>query len=237
VNSIRKKNGSWHFRSELTLKTANMIGSSIKDNSMSKKSTNRKSKNVRPDYLKPGKYLTTDHAEKLRQYVKNEAVRDSKRDSKRPLLNQMIIEILLASRPVLRAEELCRLQIRDLPTYHGTNFILVRKNGIIVQAKEVTDEFCTKLKTYIKRCRKSAKPKSYLLTGEQDYRVQCSIVTRGGRPAKIKERTNRLSYHSLYSKVKFIGRQVNIPNLCPNMFLYLVSSEAERRRQADSFML
>lgn len=197
----------------------------------------KSTKDVKPDYLRSGKYLTTDQAEKLRQYVKDEAERDGKRDSKRPLLNNMIIETLLACRPALKAVEICQLQMRDLPTYHGNNFILVRKNGEIVQAKEVSEEFCTKLKKYIKRCRKSAKPKSYLFTSERGHRVLYSIVTWDGKKVKIKERTNRLSYRSLYSKLKFIGRQVNIPNLCPNMFLYLIASEAERQRQADNFYI
>ena len=202
-----------------------------------RKTKNAKSSEVNPDSPKPGKYLTTDQAEKLRQYARDEVEIDGKRDTKRLLLNQMIIEILLACRPALKAVEICRLRLRDLPTYHHANVILVRKNGEIVQAKEVTEEFCTKLKKYIKRCRKGAKPRSSLFASEEGYRLLYTRINHRGKFIKVKEHTARLSYRSLYSKLKFIGRKVNIPNLCPNMFLYLIASEAERQRQANNFYI
>ncbi len=167
------------------------------------------------DYLAPDKYLNIEEVQRLRRTVKKAAERARRRGSTRGLVNEMLIETMLETG--LRAEEICHLQLRYLPTHHGKDEILVRKSKGILRVVCVKASLREKLRTFIKQCRPGAKPGSPLFASEQGYRILRTRVTRKGKLIIIKEHTARLSYPSLYKKIKRIGRQAKIPNIHPHV--------------------
>ncbi|GAF97070.1 unnamed protein product, partial [marine sediment metagenome] len=81
--------------------------------------------------------------------------------NQRVVINQMIIDLLLNSG--LRAEELCQLQIRDLPHYHGKLVIDVREGkGSVQRSVVISSALAKRIKLFIKHYRKAAKSKSPL---------------------------------------------------------------------------
>jgi len=149
--------------------------------------------------LSPNKYLSDEQIKQLRSYLArkvNEAILCG-RWPIRPFINAMIVDLLLNSG--LRAAELCDLQLRDLPGYHGKSIIDVREGkGRIQRSIVISDVLTERLKKYIKLHRHAAKPKSYLFTNEQN---------RG-----------RLSPASLRSKLRIIGFFANVGQLNPHRF-------------------
>jgi len=186
--------------------------SSLEKNQMTKSTKDTTGR----DYLAPDKYLNIEEVQRLRRTVKKAADRARRRGSTRGLVNEMIIELMLESG--LRAEEICHLQLRYLPTHHGKDEILVRKDKKLLRVVCVKAVLCGKLQAFIKRCRKGAKPGSPLFASEQGYRVLHTKVMRKGKWITTKEHTARLSYKSLYKKIKVIGRQAGIPHLHPHVF-------------------
>ena len=145
--------------------------------------------------LAPDKYLSQDEERLLRRYVKDRADLARSRGSTRDIINEMIVTVLLRSG--LRAIELCDLRLKDLPTHHGKDVIHIRDGkGAVARAVYIPNTLSMKLKQFIKRYRKNAKPSSPLIVNEQ---------------------CGPLSYRSLYSKIKIIGRLAGIPYLHPHM--------------------
>lgn len=99
----------------------------------------------------------------------------------------------------LRRGEAAALQLRDLPTYHGKNQVVVRweeakgrrNRGIVISDK------CKKLITdYVNRFCKYGKSKSHLLLNEYGY---------------------PMTPENIYARLKTIGRITGIKKLHPHM--------------------
>jgi len=145
--------------------------------------------------LPPNKYLNTEQLKQLNEYLKTKAALAKERGGRRMLINQMIVNLLLNSG--LRAGELCQLQMRDLPHYHGKLVIDVREGkGFVQRSVQISSALADRIKVFVKRFRRGAKPRSYLFVNEQ-----------GGS----------LSYRSLYSRVGIIGRSAGVGHLTPHM--------------------
>lgn len=117
-----------------------------------------------------------------------------------------------------RAIEVCYLQLRDLPSHHGKDVILVRDGkGHLLRTINIKTSLSGKLGRFIKKHRKRAKPGSPLFVSEGGYRI---IHTRKKVKKEIvvtKEHTARLAYQSLYERIKGIGKRAGIPEIFPHM--------------------
>ena len=152
----------------------------------------------------------------MRRSVGIEAERARKNGSRRGLANMMLIELLLETG--LRASEICHLQLRDMPTNHGKDSVLVRcGKGDVLRVVNVKLSMKDKISEYIRLCRKGAKPGSPLFVTEAGQRLLRWRAGRKGTIVKLKERTARLSYPELYARVKRIGKRAGIDNLHPHM--------------------
>jgi len=175
----------------------------------------RQTKDVRRDYLKPDKYLTIEEVQRLLRFVKIGADRARKQGTIRGLVNEMIILLMLETG--VRSEELCHLILSDLPTHHGKNAILIRKKkGQESRVVAVYPDLQKKLEVYIKKCRPGAKPGSPLFACEQGYRLLRTRIKKNNKWVIIKENTSRISYRSLYRRIKRISRDAKIPHLRPH---------------------
>ncbi len=144
--------------------------------------------------LPPNKYLSKQQLLQLREHAKEQAALAKANHSRRAVINEAIIDVMLNTG--LRAEELCQLQMQDLPHCHGKNVINVQLGkGNIQRSVPVSSALAKRINLFVKQYRKGSKPKSFLFTNE-----------RGGR----------LSYRSLYSRVRIIGRAAGIENLTPH---------------------
>ena len=145
--------------------------------------------------MAPDKYLSKDEERRLKKYVKDQADLARARNSTRGVINEMVITVLLKSG--LRAIELCNLRLKDLPTHHGKDVIHIRDGkGDVSRTVYIPNTLSKRIGQFIKRYRKNAKPTSPLVANEQ------------GGP---------LSYRSLYSKIKILGRLAGVPHLHPHM--------------------
>ncbi len=175
----------------------------------------RMTKDVRRDYVKPDKYLTIEEVQRLLRFVKIEADRARRRGSIRGLVNEMIILLMLETG--IRSEELCHLILSDLPTHHGKDAILVRKKrGQSARVVSVDPDLRKKLETYIKKCRPGAKPGSPLFASEQGHRLLRTRIKKNKKWVITKEHTSRITYRSLYRRIKRIARDAKIPHLKPH---------------------
>ena len=176
--------------------------------------------------LAPDKYLSKDQAQKLLHYIRSQARLARTRGSRREVINEMIIELLLYTG--LRAAELCDLKMRDLPLHHGKDVIFVRDGkGEISRTVEIPVSLTAKLKRFIQECCKGAKPKSPVIPSEAGYRLiywKTYSKRKYRKPGESKyiieqhqEHSARLTYRCLYSKVKMIGRKAGIGWLTPHM--------------------
>jgi len=155
----------------------------------------KRAKIQRNQQTSSNKYLSDVQLEKLLQYVKNKADLARQRGSTRAIIDEVIILLLVDAG--LRAGELCCLNIRDLPVEHGENVILVLDDeGNLTRDVRITLKTAARLERFVKLYRKGAKPTQPLL---------------------ISERGRRLSYMSLYSKVKRIGVNAGIGRLYPQI--------------------
>ncbi len=145
--------------------------------------------------LTPDKYLSKDQLEKLRRHVSDRAAAARERGSKRNVVNELIIELLVNTG--LRASELCGLNIADLPVSHGKAGVWVRDGkGGIDRVVDINEALGKRIARYVKLYHKGAKPKSPLLLSESG---------------------KRLSYMSLYLRVRRIGENAGIGKLHPHI--------------------
>jgi len=148
------------------------------------------------------RYLTDAQLQALLQYVKNKADDARRKGTTRAIIDELIILLLVNTG--LHASELCNLRIADLPMEHGENAIWVRDDkGDVIRSVEITSKMAGCLERFVRLYRKAAKP---------------------DQPLMINERDKRLSYMSLYSKVKKIGEKAKIGKLHPHVLrcTYLV---------------
>jgi integrase/recombinase XerD len=145
--------------------------------------------------LAPDKYLSSDERRRLLEYVKAKADYARKMKQHRALVDELIVYLLDGSG--LRANELCQLNIGDLPCSHGKNVIYVRNGkGSVARAVVINTELVGRLNSYVGKNRRQGKPDEPLL---------------------LNERGNRFEYVSLYSKIVRIGRQAGL-KLHPHIF-------------------
>ncbi len=138
--------------------------------------------------LTPDKYLSKDQLKKLRRFVSDKADAARARGSKRNIVNELIIELFVNTG--LRASELCNLNIADLPVSHCKDGVWVRNGkGNVVRTVDISEALGKRIARYVKLYRKGAKPKSPL------------ILSESGK---------RLSYMSLYLRVRRIGENAGI---------------------------
>ncbi|KKL57413.1 hypothetical protein LCGC14_2235650 [marine sediment metagenome] len=145
--------------------------------------------------LTPDKYLSKDQLKKLRRYVRDKADAARERGSKRNIVNEIIVELLVNTG--LRASELCKLNIADLPISHSKNGVWVRNGkGSVTRTVDINEALKNRIARYVRLHRENAKPNSPLLLSEW-----------GGR----------ISYQGLYTRIKRIGEQAGIGKLHPHI--------------------
>ncbi len=162
----------------------------------------RQSKKTGKDGSLRDKHLSEAQLQTLLQYVKNKADEARRKGTKRAIVDELIILLLVNTG--LHASELCNLCIVDLPMEHGENAVWVRNaKGEVVRAVEIITKKKECLERFVRLYRKEADP---------------------DEPLIINERGKRLTYMSLYSKVKNIGEKSKIGKLHPHMLrcTYLV---------------
>jgi integrase len=145
--------------------------------------------------LTPDKYLSKDQLKKLRRYVRDQADAARERGSYRNIVNEIIVELLVNTG--LRASELCKLNIADLPISHGKDSVWVRNGkGNVVRTVDINESLKNRIARYIKLHRKNSKPNS---------------------PLFLSEWSGRISYQGLYTRIKRIGDRAGIGKLHPHM--------------------
>ncbi len=145
--------------------------------------------------LSPAKYLTEQQQKRLIAYVKAQADIARHTNRRRAIIDEMLVMLFLNTG--LRANELCKLKLSDLPVTHGKNVVFVRAGKRkVIRIVEISDRFCKKLGRFIELYRKKAKPADYLF---------------------INERGKQLQYVSVYSKVTRIGSRAGIAHLHPHV--------------------
>jgi site-specific recombinase XerD len=148
------------------------------------------------------KFLSNSQVGKLLQYVKNKADDDRRKGNTRSIVNELIIMLFVDTG--IHAKELCNLSISDLPLCHGENAIWIRDDkGNVVRSVEINSKMSECLEKFVRLYRKSE---------------------NHNEPLIINERGNRISYMSLYSKVRKIGEKAGIGRLHPHILrsTYLV---------------
>jgi len=149
-----------------------------------------------------GDCLSADQLETLLRYVKDEADEARRTGATRAVVNELIVVLLI--RAGLRASELCNLNMGDLLSSRGENTMWIHNATTNVARKvDIDSETTSSLKKFAKLYRPSA--------GLDD-------------PLFLSERGGRLSYMSLYSKIKIIGQKAGVGRLHPQMLrhTYLV---------------
>jgi integrase len=177
----------------------------------------KQTKDVRQDYLPPDKYLNLKEVRRMREFAKKEGDRARRNGTKRGLTDELIVEIMLAT--AVRSEELCHINLSDLPTHHGKDLIYVRKQTRRGQSSRtifIDQALIEKIRKYIRKVRRGAHPGSPLFANESGYRLLKTRVRRKGRWIIKRERTSRMSYAALYRKIKRIARETKIENLRPH---------------------
>jgi len=190
--------------------------------------------------ISPSMFLNDEQVKRLRDYTKQQADLARQRGTKRGIVNWMIVEFMLFTG--LRAAEVCAVEKRDLPQHHGKPCVFVRDGkGHISRTVEIPTALRRQLDRFFAEQRKGAKPMSPLFASEQGPRkiTWRSYRLRRKRRAGFtkyvaevhREFTSRLTYGSLYSKVKIIGRAVGIqltPHMCRHTYathLYKVDKD------------
>jgi len=162
----------------------------------------RKRRQMSGTGLPPYDYLSASQLEALVRYVKDEANEARRKGATRAVVNELIVALMV--RTGLRAGELCNLNIADLPASHGEDTIWIRDVKTMVTRKvDIDSETTRSLNKFVKLYRQGA---------------------AAGTPLFVSERGGRLSYMSLYSKIKIIGTKAGIGSLYPQMLrhTYLV---------------
>jgi site-specific recombinase XerD len=137
------------------------------------------------------KYLNDEQVGKLRACVKARADRARANGTRRGVDDQALIEVFLGTG--LRADELCQLQIQDLPYTHGKLIVQVRHGkGDKARLVHIGEDLGAWISQYVRTCRAGAKPEEPLFVG-----------VRG----------QRLNYQVLVRKVRNLGRLAEVPIL------------------------
>jgi site-specific recombinase XerD len=141
--------------------------------------------------LSPNKFLSLEQVKQLRTYL----AEARSRGGRRAAINEAIVDVLLNSG--LRAAELLSLQMRDLPHCHGKLILDVREGkGCVRRSVQISSTLAKRIEQFVKRYRKNSKPSSALFVNEQG---------------------SKLSYRSLYSRIRIIGRAAGLNRLTPHM--------------------
>ena len=126
-------------------------------------------------------------------YVKTRADLARRRGTTRAIVDELIV--LLLAKAGLRPNELCRLRIGDLLGTNGERMLGIRDTrGDTARQVDIGEDLADRLARFIKCHRNRAQAKDSLLESE---------------------RGRLLSYMSLYSKVRRIGRETGIGRLSP----------------------
>ena len=163
--------------------------------------------------LPPDRYLSTDEIGRLIRTTQRSAASGGIRGA----ANLMIVELLLGSG--LRASELTALKMRDLPANHNKPLLFVRLGkGRISRTVSISTALAKKLTQFIKLYRPNAKPGSPLFRSERGFRRISWVVHRGDESGgrKKHEDSSRLTYASLYSKIRRLGKRAGISGLSPH---------------------
>ena len=113
--------------------------------------------------LAPDKYLSDDQVKKLRRYVRDRADLARQRGGSRGVIDELIIELLLAS--ALRASELVDLTIADLPCEHGKPCLYVRDGkGSVSRSVDISEKLELRISRFVKLYRKGANSDDPLIT-------------------------------------------------------------------------
>jgi len=123
-------------------------------------------------------------------------------------INEMIVELFLNAD--LRTAELCNLQMRDLPGYHGKIAINVRGVKDCIQRSVVISKaLADRLQSFTKRFHKHSKPQYFLFMNER-Y-------------------TGPISPASTRSKLRVIGQAIGIISLNPRRLRHTHVSQLYKR--------
>ena len=193
--------------------------------------------------LPPNKYLSIAQVKKLRQYITEKAANGKRRDA----VSETVVDILLNAG--LRAAEVCNLEMRDLPHFHGKQIIDVRQGkGCVQRSVEISSALVRRINKFVKEHRKNAKPKSPLFVSERDkkrigYRSLYSKLVIIGRGSGVGRLTAHMLRHSyamvFYKQTKdLLGLQQQLGHKDPQTtHIYAKTSSDEMRRQIEEFDL
>ena len=166
--------------------------------SITRKRRTRKNRRPRRGGKGPDQYLS--YADELA--IRNHAARLAAGGAQRHATNHMALLILLDSG--LRPTELTYVTIADTPAGHGKDAIEVRDGkGHVDRVVEIPTVLARQIRRFVKDHRPGAKPASPLLASEAGVRRR---VDREG----IIERSSRLSYRSLYERMKVLAAGAGI---------------------------
>ena len=117
------------------------------------------------------------------------------RGSKRAVIDELICLLLIEAG--LRADEVCNLRLKDLPTYHNKDSVWIHNSkGGVSRAVEIPQKLTRAIKRFCRLCRKGASPEDPL------------FVSFTGKP---------MCYMTLYQKIRRIGKESGIGKLHPHM--------------------
>lgn len=139
------------------------------------------------------RYLSGAELGVVLSYVKRQADMARQRGTTRAIVGELIV--LLLAKAGLRPNELCGLRIGDLPKTHGEMALWIRdRNDVISRKVNIYEDVAERLTRFADLYRSRAQTTDFLLESER------------GTP---------LSYMSLYSRVRRIGRETGIGQLSP----------------------
>jgi len=170
----------------------------------------------------PAKYLDQSQIERFLAFVSREAAQARANGSRRAVMDEMLVTFMLHT--ALRADEVCHVQVRDCPHFHGKAVLYCRRGkGNVTRTIQVSDRLGEELQRYCKTYRRNARPNSPLFASESGYRKLCWQVRRKAKTdgrILIEDRaewTSRLSYHALYQRIRGLGERSGIGRLYPHM--------------------
>ncbi len=139
------------------------------------------------------KFLSETELQSLLAYVKDQADLARERGTTRAIVDEMIV--LLLARVGLRANELCALTIRDLPTENGERILKIHNAaGKVLRTVDLSEDIAQLLMKFARLYRKGAEKTDTLLETE---------------------RGNPFGYINVYSKVRRIAEQAGIGKIAP----------------------
>ncbi|MBL7214972.1 MAG: site-specific integrase [Phycisphaerae bacterium] len=178
---------------------------------------NSSSRAKRRGGLSPDKYLSEGQVERILKHLQKQSANGSRRAA----INEFIVLMLLYCG--LRAEELLALRIRNLPCRHDKNMIEVEEGkGNVSRSIVIPDWLSGVIKAFVKKYRKGAKPDSILISSERGHRrvvlKQHWIINGKRQTHRRRQRSRRMTYSSLWSKIRKIGIAAGVGKLHPHMF-------------------